>query len=245
MNRRNALISTGLFPLSMSIWRQAEEMAINIPEGLKILFQGDSITDAGRNRGSYYANDGWGMGNGYVSFAVKQLLGTMPEKGLKCYNRGISGHKVHQLANRWEDDCLNLRPDVMSILIGVNDYWHTLTHGYTGDIKTYRTDLDALLKRTKDELPDMKLIILEPFVLKEGTAIKESDWLPMFDEFRMASKDLAQNFGAEFVPYQSMFDAALSKADTAYWCPDGVHPSMAGAHLMAQGWLEAFSRLNF
>lgn len=245
MNRRNALISTGLFPLSMGIWKNIAPINLDVPEGLKILFQGDSITDAGRNRGSYYANDGWGMGNGYVSFIVKQLLGTMPEKGIKCYNRGISGNKVHQLSARWEDDCLNLRPDVMSILIGVNDYWHTLTHGYSGDIKTYRTDYDALLNRTKNELPDIQLIILEPFVLKEGTAIKEEDWLPLFDEFRTASKELAEKYRAEFVPYQSMFDTALDKADTVYWCPDGVHPSMAGAHLMAQGWLEAFSKLKF
>lgn len=244
MKRRQALISTGLFPLSMSIWNQAEKMSTHIPEGLKILFQGDSITDAGRNRGSYYANDGWGMGNGYASFVAKQLLGTLPEKGIKCYNRGISGHKVFQLSNRWEEDCLNLRPDVMSVLIGVNDYWHTLTHGYTGDIKKYRKDYEALLQRTKDHLPDLKLIILEPFVLKEGTAIKEEDWLPMFDEFRMASKELASEYGAQFVPYQTMFDEALKKADTAYWCPDGVHPSLAGAHLMAQGWLDAFSKLD-
>ena len=140
MKRRDALVSTGLLPLTISLWKNAEILSSSIPDNLKILFQGDSITDAGRNRGRYYANDGYGMGNGYVSFTVKHLLGTQPQKNIKCYNRGISGHKVHQLADRWDDDCLNLKPDVMSILIGVNDYWHTLTHGYTGDINRYKND---------------------------------------------------------------------------------------------------------
>ncbi len=229
MNRRNALISTGLLPFSLTLWKQAEKLAANLPDGTKIIFQGDSITDAGRNRGRYYANDGWGMGNGYVSYVVKHLLGNHPQKNLKFYNRGISGNKVHQLAARWEDDCLNLHPDVLSILIGVNDFWHTLTGGYTGDLKVYKNDYDALLVRTKDALPNIKLIIAEPFVLKEGTAIKEADWLPMFDEYRAASKALADKYGALFIPLQSIFDSALAQNDTSYWCPDGVHPSMAGA----------------
>ena len=246
MKRRQALISTGLFPFSIGLLKNMSGYVESIPNDLTVVFQGDSITDAGRKRAQYYANDTWGgLGTGYACCVAQHLLGTMPEKNIRCYNRGISGHKVHQLANRWDDDCLNLKPDVLSILIGVNDYWHTLTHGYKGTINTYKKDYDSLLDRTKSELPDVKLIILEPFVLKEGTAIVEEDWLPMFDEYRRTSKELAGKYNAQFVPFQTIFDDALEKADTSYWCPDGVHPSLGGAYLMAQGWLEAFSKLKF
>ena len=100
----------------------------NAPNKLTILFQGDSITDAGRDKASYYANDAAGMGQGYVFQIVSHLLGANPGKDWKYYNRGISGHKVFQLADRWDDDCLQLKPDVLSILIGVNDFWHTLNN---------------------------------------------------------------------------------------------------------------------
>lgn len=243
MKRRTALISTPLLPLTWSLWKNYEVVKNSLPDGLTILFQGDSITDAGRHRGAYYANNASGMGHGYASYASKFLLGSMPDKNIKCYNRGISGHKVHQLADRWEEDCLNLKPDVLSILIGVNDYWHTLTNGYSGDLNRYRTDYDGLLDRTKSVLPEVKLIMCEPFVLKNGTAINEDDWLPMFDEYRAASRELCQKYGGTFVPFQSIFSDALGSADTAYWCPDGVHPSMAGSYLMAEAWLKAFSKL--
>ena len=104
----------------------------DLPKGSTILFQGDSITDAGRERGAYYANDYGGMGQGYVRHIVTELLAKHPDKDLKIYNRGISGHKVYQLRDRWEDDCMMLKPDILSILIGVNDHWHTLSGRYGG-----------------------------------------------------------------------------------------------------------------
>jgi len=207
-------------------------------EKTTILFQGDSITDAGRKRDHYYANDAYGMGLGYVHQIVTTLLGKHPTKNLKCYNRGISGHKVFQLANRWEEDCLQLQPDVLSILIGVNDFWHTLDWGYKGTVEVYEKDLSALLDRTKKALPNLKLIIAEPFVLR-GTAIVEEKWYPAFAAYQKAAKSIATDYGAAFIPLQSIFDKALEIAPVSYWCPDGVHPSLAGAHLMAEAWLAA------
>ena len=215
----------------------------NIPKDLKILLQGDSITDGGRNRGNYYANNSHGMGSGYVYQIVSQLLGEHPDKQFKCYNRGISGHKVFQLDNRWEDDCLNLKPDVLSILIGVNDFWHSLGDHYNGTAKTYETDLRKLLARTKKALPNVKLILAEPFAVDGGTAVSDPKWKTEFPAYRVASKKLADEFDANFLPFQSLFDNALTKAPVAYWCPDGVHPSMAGSHLMAKAWLEVFYQL--
>jgi lysophospholipase L1-like esterase len=212
------------------------------PDGLTILMQGDSITDGGRNRGAYYANQGNGMGGGYVYQIVSQLLGAHPEKSFRFYNRGISGNKVYQLAARWEDDCIQLQPDVLSILIGVNDFWHTLSGNYDGTAETYENDLRALLSRTKEALPEVKLIIGEPFAVKGGTAITEA-WYPVFDDYRSIAKEVAGDFKASFIPYQDIFDKALNEAPVSYWCPDGVHPSMAGSYLMKEAWITAFNQL--
>ena len=214
----------------------------DLPKDLTILFQGDSITDAWRHKDRYYPNDSAGMGNGYVYQAVAQLLGKYPDKNMRCYNRGISGNKVFQLANRWEDDCLQLKPDVLSLLIGVNDFWHTLSHNYKGTAKVFEKDLRALLDRTKKAYPNIKLIIGEPFAVEGGTAIGP-EWYPAFNAYRQAAKQIASDYGAAFIPYQTIFDEALQSAPVSFWCADGVHPSIAGGYLMAQGWLKAFDEL--
>ena len=211
-------------------------------DSLTIVFQGDSITDAGRDRSRYYANDARGMGGGYVRLIVTELLANHPKDHIRCYNRGISGNKVFQLANRWEDDCLQLKPDVLSILIGVNDFWHTLSWGYKGTFKTYEKDFRALLDRTKAAYPNIKLIIGEPFAVEGGTAIGE-EWHPAFNAYRQSAKSIAADYNAVFIPYQSIFDEALNQAPVSFWCADGVHPSIAGNHLMAQHWLKAFDSL--
>ncbi|MEO0895513.1 MAG: SGNH/GDSL hydrolase family protein [Bacteroidota bacterium] len=245
MNRRNFLLNTSIISLGIPALIQqfnadkTQQSEWTVAQGSTILFQGDSITDGGRNKGRYYANQAGGMGGGYVQHIVTELLGKYPEKGLRCYNRGISGHKVFQLAERWEDDCLQLKPDVLSILIGVNDFWHTLTHNYKGTVDIYESDLRALLDRTLKELPDVRLIVAEPFVIKGGSAIDEQAWIPAFNAYQKAAKKIAQDYKATFIPLQSIFDKALEKADVKYWCPDGVHPSMAGSYLMAQAWLAA------
>ena len=99
-----------------------------------VLFQGDSITDAGREKEKQLPNSAWSFGNGYAMLAAANMLNSMPEKELVIYNRGISGNKVYQLAERWDADCLDLKPAVLSILIGVNDYWHTRNGSYNGTV---------------------------------------------------------------------------------------------------------------
>lgn len=246
MKRRNflgqsALSVAGLSTILKAAGANCTTNTITLKENATILFQGDSITDAGRNRGRYYANDGGGMGSGYVRQTVTTLMGKHPQKGLRCYNRGISGHKVFQLANRWEDDCLQLQPDVLSILIGVNDFWHTLSHNYKGTVEVYEKDFRTLLDRTKKSLPDVQLIIAEPFVLR-GTAIVEEKWYPAFSAYQKVAQSIAKDYDATFIPLQSIFDKALEMAPVSYWCPDGVHPSMAGAYLMAEAWLSALQK---
>ena len=213
---------------------------LGIPKDMTILFQGDSITDGGRNRGAYYANNGSGLGGGYVKDIAFNLLGSHPTKNLKIYNRGISGHKVPQLDARWDDDCLNLKPDLMSLMIGVNDYWHTLDWDYKGTVQTYNDGLRALLDRTFTALPNLKLIMLEPFAVAGGTAITEV-WDKNFTPYRKAARDIAAEYKATLIPTHTLFQDALKDAPVSYWCPDGVHPSLAGGHLMANAWLDAFN----
>lgn len=202
-----------------------------------ILFQGDSITDAGRKRDVDEANNNAALGTGYAFLAASALLNKYADKNLKIYNRGISGNKVYQLAERWDKDCLELKPTVLSILIGVNDYWHKHNGKYEGTVKVYSDDLKKLLDRTLKQLPDVKLILAEPFAVKGVRAVDDT-WYPEFNDYRTAAQDIAKQYKASWIPYQKVFDNAEKNAPGAYWTKDGVHPSVAGAQLMANAWLD-------
>jgi lysophospholipase L1-like esterase len=204
-----------------------------------ILFQGDSITDKGRSRNDEaIPNHQNQLGGGYVLFTAANILANHAEKELNIYNRGISGNKVFQLAERWKKDCIELNPDILSILIGVNDFWHTKSHDYKGTVTTYATDYDKLIADTKKALPKVKIIILEPFIIHGGTALDDT-WESGFAPYRDAAKKIAKDHGLTFVPLQSTFNEALKKAPASFWGPDGVHPSLAGAQLIAQTWVKA------
>ncbi|WP_442795093.1 SGNH/GDSL hydrolase family protein [Pelobium manganitolerans] len=212
--------------------------AIKLNQGDVILFQGDSITDAGRKKESKTSNQMDNLGYGYALHAAAELLVSQSAKRPEIYNKGISGNKVYQLANRWDTDCLELKPSVLSILIGVNDYWHKHNGKYDGTTAIYEKDYRALLERTKKALPNVKLVIGEPFAVKDVKAVDNS-WYPEFDEYRAAAKKIANEFGAIFIPYQQVFDEAQKHAPGSYWTGDGVHPSLPGAKLMANAWLKA------
>jgi lysophospholipase L1-like esterase len=206
-------------------------------EGNVVLFQGDSITDAGRDKKRQLPNDGRSFGGGYALMAGADLLKKLPEKKLEIYNRGISGNKVFQLRDRWDTDCLDLKPDVLSILIGVNDYWHKRNGKYDGTVDIYEHDYRELLQRTKKALPDVKLVLCQPYSIPGGSAIGEG-WMEEFQPYQAVAKKLSDEFKTLWVPYQSVFERALKHAPAKYWSPDGVHPSMAGAQLMAAAWLK-------
>jgi len=202
-----------------------------------ILFQGDSITDAGRNREVKDPNNQNALGGGYAFLAAADLLNKFPAKNLNIYNKGISGNKVYQLAERWQNDCLDLKPAVLSILIGVNDYWHKHNGNYDGTVEIYEKDFRALLRRTKEALPETKLIICEPFAVLGCKAV-DGTWFPEFDLYRVAARKLAGEFDTIFIPYHDIFANASKVAPPTYWTADGVHPSVAGAKLMAEAWLK-------
>lgn len=213
-------------------------LILSLNPGDVILFQGDSITDAGREKVKQVANSQGSFGGGYAFLAGAHLLNQHGEKNLAIYNRGISGNKVYQLAERWQQDCLDLKPKVLSILIGVNDFWHKLNGKYDGTVEKYETDYRALLKRTKEALPEVKLIICEPFAVSGCSAVDEK-WFPEFDGYRASARKMASEFDAVFIPYHAIFTEAQKFAPGKYWTGDGVHPSMAGSSLMAEAWLNA------
>jgi len=203
-----------------------------------LLFQGDSITDAGRDKEREMPNEASSFGMGYAHLAASWLLQELASKELTIYNRGISGNKVFQLAERWEEDCLALKPDILSVLIGVNDYWHMRNGRYEGTPELFENDYRALLQRTTSSLPDVRLVICQPFLLPGTSAVDES-WLLPFSAYQEAAARLAEEFNAVWVPFQDSFNSAVQCAPATYWTGDGVHPSMAGAQLMAESWLHS------
>ena len=210
-------------------------------EGDVLLFQGDSITDAGRDTRVELPNQARSFGNGYALMAAAWLLEQMAEMDLVIYNRGISGNKVYQLDERWDKDCLDLKPKALSILIGVNDYWHMREGRYDGTPGIYEAGYRALLTRTRQVFPDIRLILCQPFILPGTSAVDES-WLEPFRAYQETAEKISDDFGAVWVPFQEAFNAAIDEAPASYWAPDGVHPSMAGAQLMAGAWLRAVSQ---
>jgi len=200
-----------------------------------LLFQGDSITDCGRNRRSTAANDPGGLGTGYPLLLASEVRNRRTDRDYQVYNRGVSGNTVEDLRARWNTDTLALKPSVLSILIGVNDIWHTRGGTYNGTVEKYEAGYDALLADTRDALPPVWLIVMEPFVLRTGAV--SDDWFPEFDRYRAVAKRVAERHKATFVPLHDMFQDLARKAPSSYWLGDGVHPTLAGHAAIADEWL--------
>lgn len=204
---------------------------VTLKKGAVILFQGDSITDDGRKKEVLEANDSRALGRSYAAMISGQLLLAHPEMDLKCYNRGISGNKVPDLAARWDTDTIALKPDILSIHIGVNDLWHTVAFGatYKGTIDDYETGYRELIKRSQKEIPGVRIIICEPFELR--------NW-PALDPYRAVARKLADEMKLTFVPLHSFFVEAAKSAAPEFWLWDGIHPTVAGHAIMANKWRE-------
>lgn len=201
-----------------------------------ILFQGDSITDAGRYREITTANDRQALGSGYCNYLAAQLLRAYPGYSLKFYNRGISGDRIVDLYDRWKGDSLSLSPTVISILIGVNDTWHSLTDQNGVELDEYEAIYRQLLQDTLTYLPQVKLILGEPFVLQCG--IVTEIWLEEMSQRQAIVKKLAEETGACLVPFQRALNEALRLAPPHYWTTDGVHPTVAGHQVLAETWYQ-------
>lgn len=206
---------------------------------LTILFQGDSITDCGRSRDVTAPQHGTGLGSGYAALVAARLLCDRPAAGWNFHNRGVSGNRIVDLYARWKIDALNLKPDVISILIGVNDTWHGFGSNNGVEVPRYEQFYRMLMEWTRRELPETGIILIEPFVLPFG-AVTDS-WLPEIAQRRAVVRKIADEFDTEFVPAQNIFDKAVESASGEHWLTDGVHPQPAGHQLLADAWLEAFA----
>ncbi|MBR7140289.1 MAG: SGNH/GDSL hydrolase family protein [Lentisphaeria bacterium] len=203
----------------------------------RILFQGDSITDAGRNREALPESN-TGYGAGYPALVAARIFGDHLGNEYNIINRGISGNRVVDLYARWKKDCLNLNPDVLSILIGVNDTWHEKSESRNGvEVERYKLIYDMLLDWTVKSLPEIKLVLMEPFVLETGAV--SADWLPEIAERGAVVKELAEKYNAVFIPCQQIISDAAAKAGADdLILRDGVHPSVMGHQVLADAWLK-------
>ena len=211
---------------------------------MKILFYGDSITDMGRHR-DWQDHPAFGYGVGYPNFVIGELSYSQP-KEYEFVNRGISGNRIVDLYARIKVDVWNHNPDVLSILIGVNDVWHEWGGKNGVELDRFERVYRMLIEDTKAKFPNIKLIICEPFVLKgEATNSEEGQWEHFLQvkEYAKVVKKIAQDYGATFVALQDKFDEAAEKYGVETYLYDGVHPATAGAKLIANEWLKAFRNI--
>lgn len=210
-----------------------------------ILFQGDSITDCGRNR-----EDIASTGAGYANM-VKGQLGCEYPGEYEFINKGICGNRIVDVYARIKMDIINLKPDYMSLLIGANDVWHELGGKCNGvDAKKYEKIYGMMIEEIKEVLPEIKIMILEPFVLQgvnTAPTEKEPQRWNLFDaeihKRAAASKHIAEKYHLTFVPLQDKFDEACLKAEPSYWLRDGVHPTSMGHWIIKNEWIKAFRKM--
>ena len=200
----------------------------------RVLFQGDSITDSGRNY-----NDCESLGTGYVMMASTWFSAKCPEKKVTFLNRGLSGNRVRDLKNRWGKDCLDLKPNVVSILIGVNDaagryFWNKPT-----SMEEFENDYRMILQQTKDFL-SAKIVLLEPFML--SVAKKQFDLREDLVNIVEIIRKLSKEFGTLLVPLGKVFEDAERKREPSFWSADGVHPNIMGHALIAENWLKTIDQ---
>ena len=186
-----------------------------------ILFQGDSITDCSRDR-----EDPDSLGGGYVNLVMETVADRYSQSNLKFINRGISGNKIRDLQLRWDMECIDLKPDMLSILVGVNDTLIT-------PVELFEEEYRMLLKRTTEAL-NAEIILCEPFLLLGDTNAYRDDLNPKIETVHM----LSEEFSTHLLPLDKIFREACSLNPPEYWAPDGVHPTPAGHALIAKSWIE-------
>lgn len=203
-----------------------------------ILFVGDSITDSGR-----CLTDDHFLGYGYATMTAGMIGCDYPNQ-YRMVNRGINGNRSIDLYARIKKDIINLKPDYLSILIGVNDVWHELDYQDGVSAEKYEMILDTMIHEIKTALPDIQIVIMEPFLLRgSGTA-------KYFDEFSVevkkradSAKKIAEKIHLPFVPLQSVMENFASKTSSEYILIDGVHPTYVGHELIARELYGVYKRI--
>jgi len=210
-------------------------MSTLIENNAVVLFQGDSITDAGRIRQNPYD-----LGTGYPLIVASWFSALYPEKNVRFINRGISGNRVKDLKARWKEDCLDIRPSWVSILIGINDCWRRFDSNDPTSADSFERDYRDILTQIRENL-DANIILCEPFVLP--TPEDRLGWRVDLDPKIAVVRKLAREFNTYYIPFDGLFAQASSRKDPGFWAADGVHPTPAGHGLMAKAWLETVKAL--
>jgi acyl-CoA thioesterase I len=204
---------------------------------VSILFQGDSITEAFRN--PLKEED---LGVGYAMMIAKRFSTENNGKKVRFLNRGIGGDRVKDLKKRWEKDCLNVEPDIVSILVGINDsigrhFWSKPT-----STKSFEEDYRILLQQTCDIL-GAKIVLLSPFMVYM-TKLHFIHEAILKQKINVVNK-LSREFGTLLVPLDRIFEVATRKKPPTYWSIDGIHPTSIGHSLIAESWLKSMSEILF
>ena len=203
-------------------------------ENARILFQGDSITDGNRGRNE---DPNHILGHGYCFIIAAKFGAQYAERKLTFMNRGISGNKVTDLAGRWQSDTLDLKPDVLSILIGINDSGHI-------PLDQYEEVYDKLLGDARAANPNIHLVLCEPFYLpKDGHNEGDEQDQDVRKRREIVAK-LAGKHHAALVKFQQVFDDACKRAPAQYWVWDAVHPTYSGHQIMADEWIKTVSQFH-
>lgn len=258
MNRRNFLTRSWIGLASTALPSLAEAKQISsvsyrhkegdyskphFPQAARILFQGDSITDMkwGRNQ----ADRNHYLGHSYVFLIAARLGMDMAKAKLEFFNRGISGNKVSDLKARWQKDAIDMKPDLLSILVGTND----VGIGFRNKNKTvtpaaFEKDYRHILEASRKANPELRIVLLDPFVLQSGSLKNEQTYQVRrkeTDKMRTVVSTLANDYNAAHLPTQEIFDQAAREAGPENWIWDGVHPLPQGHELIARHWLDIVS----
>lgn len=202
-------------------------------QGDHVLFFGDSITDAGR-REKHNHNEHLGIG--YVALVASTLLARYPQLGLTFTNRGWTGNRIYDLDSRLQEDVLDARPTVVSVLVGINDTWHQYSRDLVSPVGEFLATYRRICERIRDEL-GARLVICEPFLLPFPE--DRAAWRDDFDHRLRAVRQVGAEFASVYIPLDSLFADAARKAPAVYWAGDGVHPTPAGHGLIADAWIRA------
>ena len=228
---KRALTLTAALLLSAPFMSNALEPLPAFTPGARILFQGDSITDGNRGRS---ADPNHILGHGYAFIIAAKFGAAFPEAKLEFFNRGISGNTVLDLEKRWQKDTLDLKPDILSILIGVND------KGKGVPMDVYEQTYDKIITAAKAANPQLKLVLCEPFVVNHR-ATEPQHGSPNADIVKRQEivARLAKKHGTALVHFQAALDRATERAPAAHWIWDDVHPTYSGHQILADEWEHA------
>lgn len=220
----------------------------DVPEkekGLRFVFQGDSISDGNRGRNE---DPNHILGHGYVFSIASRIGADFPEAGFSFFNRGISGNTISDLKLRWQNDTLALEPDVLSVLVGINDVAAIVEDkSFQQTVDRFEQDYHQLLQEVEARYPAILFVLGIPFVFPVGDRKEKWEkWSDLRSEHAEAVRRIAKDHHAILVDYQLMFEKASMRFPSDYWIWDGIHPTVFGHELMTREWInQVGKKLNF